>query len=623
MIKIANRYKIFFIFLTVLSFSVLLRYGFIMLIPAPGISTITFPEVERGPILDRNGRLLAFQTELNSVEAWLPNVENPEETAKLLWENLDGLDYSELLNKLQSPRGANFSFIKRKISPTEAQRIRDLLKEGFLKGIAIKPEYGRNYPEKELAAHVIGYTGTDNVGLEGIEYKFNNVLSPPVISGSQEILYGNQVYLTIDLNIQYILEKIAEKAYIENKAEKVMILAMGAKTGEILSYVSIPTFDPNNFQKFPLKARENHPVSFAYEPGSVFKIFSVASFMELGGITAEDTFNTSGGYYPDIFKKYHMTPITDLGNYGVLNAESTLIKSSNVAVSYMSETVNSTDYYRMLKNFGFGQTTGIPLNGESNGILSEPSKWNTRTKPTISFGQEIATSAIQMITASTVFANSGILLKPQIIKKIVAPDGTIIKEYGREPIREVLSPEVATSILHMMQKVTEEGTARRAKIEGFNISAKTGTAQAYDKETGLYSTTDFLGSILAIFPTEDPQIIIYIVIDKPMGDYTYGGRIGSPMIKEIAEELIPIMGLDLSNSRTFIHTGNIRLAKPEFDIEKTTIPDFTGYSKRTVLNYIKEKDLETNINGSGWVVFQFPPPGTEITENMTVYLELK
>lgn len=174
-----------------------------------------------------------------------------------------------------------------------------------------------------------------------------------------------------------------------------------------------------------------------------------------------------------------------------------------------------------------------------------------------------------------------------------------------------------------MQKVTEEGTARRAKIEGFNISAKTGTAQAYDRDTGLYSTTDFLGSILAIFPTEDPEIIVYIVIDRPMGDYTYGGRIGSPMVKELAEELIPILGLNLSNSKKFIHTGNIRLRRDKLEALNGEMPDLTGSDKRSVLNFIKEYNLQSNLNGDGWVVYQFPPAGTEITKNMTVYLEMK
>lgn len=623
MIHIEKRFRIFFIFLFFLSITVLLRYAFIMLIPTPDIESIEFPDVERGPILDRNGRLLALQTELNSVEAWLPDVENPEETAKILSENLDGVSYDSILEKLSSDSGINFIYIKRKISPTEAERIRNQLRSGHLKGVSIKPEYGRNYPEKELAAHVIGYTGTDNVGLDGIEYKFNSILSPPVISGSQDILYGNQVYLTIDLNMQYIIEQIAEKAYIENKAEKVMILVMGAKTGEILSYVSIPTFDPNNFQKYPLKSRDNHPVTFAYEPGSVFKIFSVASFMELGGITADDTFDTTGGYNPDFFQRYNTTPINDLGNYGVLNAETTLVHSSNVGVSYMSETVKAEEYYRLLKNFGFGQTTGIPLGGESNGILRDPSLWSLGSKATISFGQEIAVSAIQIITAATVFANSGVLLKPQIIKKVVAPDGRIIKEYGKDPVREVISPEIADSVLKMMQKVTEEGTARRAKIDGFNISAKTGTAEMADKTIGGYSTTDFLGSILAIFPTEEPEIIVYIVIDRPMGDYTYGGRIGSPMVREIAEELIPIMGLNLVNTKKFIHTTNIDLTKTYIQAKNNIMPDITGYSKRTVLNFLKDYNLKGNLNGDGWVILQFPPAGTEITENMTVYVELK
>lgn len=618
-----KRFRVFFTVLLIVSLTVLGRYGYIMLKPAPDSEGVTFPLVERGPILDRNGRLLALQTELDTVEAWLPSVKDPENTAKLLSENLSGVEYNDILTQLTSSENSNFLFIKRKISPTETEKIRSLINKGLLEGISIRPEYGRNYPEKDLAAHVIGYTGTDNVGLEGIEYKFNSVLSPPVISSEKDILYGNQVYLTIDTNIQYIAEQIAKKAYIDNKAERVMMLVMEAKTGDLLAYTSIPTFDPNNFQKYPLINREDSPVSFAYEPGSVFKIFSVASFLELGGITEQDTFDTSGGYNPDFFKKNHIPPITDLGNYGVLNAEKTLIYSSNVGVSYMSETVDKNEYYNMLKNFGFGQTTGIPLNGESNGILKDPSKWSLRTKPTISFGQEIAVSAIQVISAATVFANSGVLLKPHIVKKIVAPDGTVIKEYKREPVREVISPGTAESVLKMMQKVTEEGTARRARIQGFNISAKTGTAQIQDPKTGEYSTTDFLGSVLAIFPTEDPEIITYLVIDRPMGDYTYGGRIGSPLIKEFAEQLIPIMGLDLTNTKRFIHTGNLQLTKNPLTASDGKMPDFTGRSKREVLEFLRANNLKGNLKGEGWAYFQFPPADSPISENMTVFAEFK
>lgn len=620
-----NRFKVFFVLLSIISITIIGRYAFIMLSPAPGNSTVTFPEVERGPILDRNGRLLAFQTELNSVEAWIPSIKNIEETARLLSENLDDLDYQNVLNNLSEERTGNFLYIKRKISSTEAKRIQSLISDGKLNGISIRPEYGRNYPEKELAAHVIGYTGTDNVGLEGIEYKFNSILSPPVISSSNDILYGNQVYLTIDSNIQYISEKIAKKAYEENKAEKVILLVMAAKTGELLSYVSIPSYDPNNFQQYKLSERINQPISYTYEPGSVFKIFSVASFLELGGITTKDTFDTTGGYNPDFFRKNNIPPITDLGSYGILNAEKTLIYSSNVGVSYMSETVKTRDFYNMLKNFGFGQPTGIPLNGESSGILFDPEHWSLRSKPTISFGQEIGVSAIQVITAATVFANSGVLLKPRIVRKVVGPDGSILKEYNREPVREVISPETANTILAMMQKVTEEGTARRAKIEGFNISAKTGTAQILDRETGKYSTTDFLGSILAIFPTEDPEVIVYLVVDRPMGDYTYGGRIGSPLIKELATELIPLMGLDLTTTRHFIHKGNLRLERPEISTLSNSMPDLTGYSKRAVLDFLKKYNLKGNLKGEGWAVFQFPPAGddTKLKENMTVYVEFK
>ena len=366
-------------------------------------------------------------------------------------------------------------------------------------------------------------------------------------------------------------------------------------------------------------------MTLTYEPGSVMKIFSMASFMELGGVTPRDSFDTRNSYNPEIFKKYNIPPITDLGNYGVLDPTGILVHSSNVGTAMASDTVSATDHYNMLKNFGFGNTTGMPLPGESNGILNAPQKWSVRSKPTIAIGQEIGVSALQMISAATVFTNSGELLKPQIIQKVVSPEGEVIKEYGREVVREVVSPEVAETILLMMEQVVSspQGTVRRARVPGLRISGKSGTAQRIDPETGTYSDEDFMASVLAVFPTEDPELIVYVLIEYPRGQSYYGGRIASPIVKELAETLSPYYGIEIAGNKVIEHSGSVKIPSRKKVNIKTVLPDFTGMSKRDVMYALENSGIPVSLKGEGWVVFQFPPAGEEINEETTVFLEFQ
>ena len=364
--------------------------------------------------------------------------------------------------------------------------------------------------------------------------------------------------------MQHRVETILKRAYEEYQPDNLLAVVMEAKTGNIASYISLPQFDPNHFQDYTAEQRKNQLAQMAYEPGSVFKIFSLSSFLELGGITPDVSYDTTGGFNPDYFQKYNIAPITDLGNYGVLDLQGILNHSSNVGTAYASENVDADEYYGMLRNFGFGKATGLPLPGESNGLLKEPEEWSLRSKPTISIGQEVGVSALQMVSAATVFANGGMLLKPQIIKKIESPDGTLIKEYGREPVREVLSPETAETMLQMMRGIVDSpvGTTRRARIDDFPISAKSGTAQITNPETGKYYPDRFTASVMALFPTDDPQLIIYIVLKNPRGDIYYGGTIGSPLVKEIALDLAPYYHISLIGNEVYETSGRLTLPQP-------------------------------------------------------------
>ncbi|GAB4374196.1 MAG: penicillin-binding protein [Spirochaetales bacterium] len=617
-----RRFRIVIFSLGVFSLVLLFQFGYIML-GGEGIgidSQINLPPVERGPILDRNGRILAIQTKLNSVSAWVPHVTQPEETSRILSEILN-IPAEQILEKLKQSSG--FVFIKRKISPTENSRILAQLTEGRLEGISLVPEFGRNYPAKTLASHVIGYVGIDNIGLDGLEYTFNQELSPPVIGSSQEMVYGNQVFLTIDLPLQQVIEKIAEETYAEQKATSVMIIVAEARTGDILAYASLPNYDPNNLSSLNPSNMKNKPISLLYEPGSVFKVFSMASLLELGVLHEEDTFYCDG-YYERETPEGNTFRINCLGRHGTVNVRDILKYSCNAGAAYASEKASNEAFYRMLKLFGFGETTGILLNGEEPGTLRPPRTWSIRSKPTIAIGQEVAVTAIQVVKAATALANDGMLLQPHILKKILTPEGRVIKEFPREPIQQVLSPQTAHQVLEYMESVTEPGgTAVRARIPGVRVSAKTGTAQMIDPQTGKYSETSFIASILALFPTESPQAIVYVVVESPKGDSYYGGRIAAPIVRKVGEFLVPYMGIPREGEQVYHHPGTLVVPRQTAPSLEGTVPDFTGLPKKALLPLLNRKDVIVRIQGSGWVYRQTPPPGTPVTPGMEILLELR
>ena len=617
--KVLKRRFLFLILFTALVTAIIVwKYFDVMVLNySPVEQTRVNASVERGSILDRNGNILAIQNRLDSIEVWIPSIQDRQRVARLLSEALN-LDYDNLFESMESRTGS--MWVKRKVSPTESKEVQSIISEEKLNGVYIRKEFGRNYPNQRLASHVIGYAGTDNIGLDGIEYELNEVLSPGVVGNDGEDGYGNQLYLTIDTNIEFFAEKYAKEAMEENKAKSVMIVVMDAKNGDILASASKPDFNPNTFYDYSASERKNRVFTMAYEPGSVMKIFSMSAFLELGGITKDTLFNCNGSYISSNFP----TPITDLGVYGMLTPAGVIKHSSNVGAAYASETVNEDEFYQMLCFMGFGEKTGIPFPGESSGLLREPKNWSARSKPTISFGQEILSSAIQMATAATIFTNDGVLLRPHIIKKIVSPGGELIQENKREPVRRVLSAETARDMLLMMEKATEDdGTAHRLRIEGIRISAKTGTSQVIDSKTNKYSEQDFIASCIAIVPTDDPQLIIYTVIQNPKGSSIYGGRIATPIARKVIDDSVSYLGIKNMNNETYYHDRNITISQREEIVIGDTMPNFIGLPKRSILPLLKDDRFIIKISGNGWVVNQSPAQGTPIKDNMEIMLEFE
>ena len=612
-----SRFVLFSVIIAVLLALILWRYTALMLIPREDRipRSIRPPHIERGPILDRNGRILALQTQLDTVTAWMPNVKNPEQTAELLLGVLDA-DKEYVRSKFRDSKG--FFYVKHTISKAESDAVRKLMEEGRLGGISLIPEAKRIYPQGESASHLIGYAGKDNQGLLGIEYTFDKTLSPERDEKGAAVQFGNQVVLSIDITLQYLLEQIAKTAFEEHNPDNVTILAVNAKTADVLAYVSIPDFNPNDFNESKPAARINIPSVYAYEPGSVFKIFSIASFMELGGIEPNSLFYCNGTYD-------HVEPaINCLGVHGWVTPADIIKKSCNAGAAYASESIDAADFYRFLSSYGFGIRTGAPVPGETNGILNGLASWTERTKPTIAFGQEISVSALQIVQAATVFTNGGELLELHLVDKIVSPNGETVKDYQRTPIRRVLSASTAQAMLLMMETATGTGgTASRAKIDGIRMSAKTGTAQVADPNTGEYSEDNFVASTLAIFPTDDPQIILYAVIHNPRGSEKYGGRIAAPLVKKAGEEIIRYLGIPKEGNIVLSHSGKITLPVVQPIRVGEKMLDLKGLSKRQLFPLITEERLSIHIEGTGWVVDQSPAPGTVLKEGQEIVITLR
>lgn len=607
-----------FVLAAVVVLLIVWRYVSLMLLtpeevrPAEGTVAI-----ERGPILDRNGRVLAIQTELESVTAWVPDIEDFDRTAALLASAL-AMEERTIRGIFENRPG--FAYVKRKVSNSAAAAVRSLINGGELPGIRLVEESARTYPEQKIAAPILGIVDIDNRGLEGLELRFDELLSPAPPDDTQTEAFGNQIYLTLDIDLQFTAERLALDTLEEQQADSVMVLAMDARNGDMLAMAGVPSFNPNIFADFPAAYRTNRPVAVAYEPGSVFKVFSIAAMMELGGVAPSSTFFCNGFYensdIPD--------PIACLGVHGEVTPTQIIKYSCNAGAAYASESVDGRPFYGMLESFGFGRDTALPFPGESNGLLKSPSSWSARTKPTIAFGQEISVSAVQIVTAATVFANQGMLLEPHILRRVVSPEGRIIEEYGRTPLEQVLSPRTAEAMLLMMEEATKPGgTATRARVDGVRVSAKTGTAEVFNVETGRYSSDRFIASCLALLPTESPQAIVYVVIQNPQAGETYGGRIAAPVVRSMAEELTTYLGIPRAGDTVAEHSGIVTVEdRPSITIG-SHMPDLTGYSKRELLPLLDLDDITVSIEGQGWVIRQRPEPGAPVPAGTQVELYLE
>ena len=603
--------------LSALLLYIVCSYGKLSVKKVP-IFTPPVENVERGTILDRNGKTLAVQTNFYHLCATPSVIKDKEKTARVLAPALN-LTKENILQLFNS--SPTFVYIKKKMEQSEYDEVSAIIEKYKIYGLRFEKIQGRTYPENALASQVIGFMGDEGTGLSGIEYSFQSLLSPDYKPNSDN--RGQDIYLTIDANLQYKLEKIASNAMETTQAESLMLIAAQAKTGEILSYISLPSANLNRYPSSTVAEKKDLPAVHAYEPGSVFKLFSVASFIDSGSISDSETFFCDGVF--DVRSTNgERVRITCLDRHGPLTARQALQYSCNDALAQMSQKIDSEHFLQRIRKFGFGKKTGIELPGETKGSVktTEDKLWSARSKPTISIGQEISVSAIQMVQAATSFTNGGIPLKLTLISHIDDKSGNVTYKHQVQPLERILSKQTAEYMLSCMETTARKGTGTRALLGDVSIGVKTGTAQMLDEKKGGYSTEDFISNCVAVFPIENPQIILYIVITKAKGE-TYAGRIVAPVIGEAADVIIDHLGIARANAASVAHSGKIEISPTNSVKINSVVPNFIGMSKRELTPLLTRKDINIKIEGSGWVVSQYPPAGTPVTENMTIELYLQ
>jgi cell division protein FtsI/penicillin-binding protein 2 len=498
--------------------------------------------LERGFITDRNGERLALSLETYSVYARPSEVQMKRQAAQQLAAVLQ-TSYDPLLRQMNTNKP--FVWLQRQVDV----RLSDDLDQMDIDGIYMEKEYKRYYPFEDLACHVIGFAGVDQRGLEGIEFHFNDTLlskrSDPKEFGITHSR-GYSVVLTIDRYIQEIVEEELQAAYQSSGARLVSAIVMHPATGEVLAMANYPGYNLNRFASYENETKRNKAITDSFEPGSTFKVFIASILMDGGYVTNEDSFNCSGSI--DI----HDVTIHDTGIHGTLNFREILERSCNVGMVQAVDRIDEPQLYEKLRSFGFGEPTGINLPGEARGILRAPKGWSGVSKYFMAIGQEVSATPLQLITAASAIANKGILMQPRIVQRIEKPDGTTVREYKPIPLRSVISESTADAVLDTLVGVlSDRGTGYQARLDGYAIAGKTGTAQIADTVQGGYLEDQFYASFIGFLPVPNPKIVVLITIDRPMGE-SYGGQTAAPVFRNIVERIAPHLNILPSFSEIFV-----------------------------------------------------------------------
>lgn len=595
---------------------------------------------ERGTIIDRNGQELAATILVDSVYADPSKIGDPQGISEKLSSTLY-VKKNKVMSQLA--RSRNFCWIARQISPKQAKEI-DILN---LKGVHLIQEPKRFYPHKELASHIIGFSGFDSSGLEGLELEYDSFLkNVPGKALWKRDAKGNRLYgknhrggmrangtsnliLTIDSKIQYIVETELIKAVERVDAKGGTIIVMDPRTGEVLAMANMPRFNPNAFSKYPQDCFRNRAVTDVFDPGSIFKPFLAAAAIEEGIAEETDVIDCENGSYAvgditineALMKKYKKLTLREVLKY-----------SSNIGSVKIAERLGKGKYYEYIEKFGFGAKTGIDLPGEVRGILRHYDQWTDVDFATVAFGQGVSVTAIQLLSAISAIANHGVLMKPHVVKGMIDKDGAVVDEFTPTVVRRVISPVTAERIRSIMAEVVEDGTGRSARMDDVAVAGKTGTSQKFDFSKGRYSSEKLVASFVGFLPAQNPRMSIFVMLDEPKKQ-KWGGQAAGPVFKSISEQIIRRFNQDIEMREVIANedSGGLKIIQasvsesviPETEQDASVIPDFSGMSVREVLKMSRDMGIDVKISGTGWAVNQKPKPGFPKGEYLTMYVEFE
>ncbi len=505
-------------------------------------------EPKRGNILDRQGQILATTIKSPSVYA-IPRLISKKRKPQVVkaLSHILGVD-SQWLDK-RLGRDKAFVWLKRKLTDEEAEAILELGNPN----VAVQNEFKRFYPHSSELAHVLGFCNIDNQGMEGLELAYDNYLrGEKGLRQSKRDALGREVsaledkyippvngrdlVLHIDQFIQHAVERELDKSFTQWHAKGACAIVMEPATGHILAMANQPAFNANDYKASAVDARRNRCVTDFYEPGSIFKVVTLTTALSEDKAKLDDTFFCENGTWHVNNKRV----IHDVHPYGRLTFPEVLIKSSNIGTVKIARLIGEAILYRYIKLFGFGEMTGIDLNGEVSGIVHPLKKWSKISITSVPYGQEVTATALQMVRALSVIANGGYLVRPQVVREIRDEFGVVIKEEVPPMRQRIIDETIAVEIREILVHAVEEGTGQNAKIKGVKVAGKTGTAQKLNASGG-YSHSNFISSFMGFAPAENPMLAMIVMVDDPHPSY-YGGTVAAPVFKGAMQESLLYLG---------------------------------------------------------------------------------
>ncbi|MDS1029570.1 stage V sporulation protein D [Bacillota bacterium LX-D] len=624
---IRKRIARLFLLLAGILFFLILRIGWLQFVRGEELSKKALDnrlrdvpvEAKRGIIYDTKGKELAVSISTDSVGAFPTEIKSAEKKqpgiTKEIAQKLAGvLGIPEEKVYRAITKQTSFIWIKRKIGFSAGPKIKKM----DLPGIEVYEESQRYYPNGNLAAHILGFAGIDNQGLEGLEVTYDQELRgvpgkivvefdaagrtiPEAVHKYINPVDGHNLVLTIDETIQYIVERELDKVMAEKQAKSATIVIMDPKTGSILALGSRPTYNPNNYKDYPVENWRDIAISNSYEPGSTFKIITAASALEEGVVHENDSFYCRG--YATVGKetikcwRWYRPHGSESFVEGVENSCNPVFVELGLRMEEKSKGL----LYDYLKAFGFGKKTNIELRGEAKGIMIPPSRLKSIDVATISMGQSISVTPLQLVRAVSAVANGGKLMKPRLVKEIRGKDGNLIKTVEPQVEKQVVSEQTAKKLTGILEGVVSKGTGRNAYIPGYRVGGKTGTAQK--PGPGGYMQGKFVASFIGIAPVNDPRLVCLVVVDEPKGVY-YGGQVAAPVFKRVVEDSLRYLNVapqyDASQEQEENETENQKLVR---------VPELKGMSTAQAEKALKTLGFTPVVQGNGSYVGKQVPQG--------------